>query len=195
MLCCLFKQLYLNSIQSAQTRLWHGFLFPKLFLCEDIQLKHVKLQKCDWQLSSCIFFRNSVSGCQRDITCKPRKLQRGTTCTSERIPWGLENNFLLHFLWVLLSIGQPRFGKIEKTAFDFFSRRPTGTFLLEIIPSCISEPSPTYNTFGCGTVHFCWWCFPLEAQMSQQAELPRSITTSYERPGQFGNTLVIPKGP
>lgn len=108
---CLFKQLYLNPIQNAQTGLWHGFLFPKLFLCEDIQLKHVKLQKCDWQPSSCIFLRSSVSGCHRDITCEPGKLQKGTTCTSERIPWGLENNFLLCFLWVLLSIGQPRFGK------------------------------------------------------------------------------------
>jgi len=54
-----------------------GFLLPKLSLLKETRLKHVKREKCDWQLSRRTFSGSSVSGCQREITCEPEKVGRG----------------------------------------------------------------------------------------------------------------------
>lgn len=58
-------------------------------------MKHVRLEKRDWQLSCCTFSRSSVSGCQREVTCEPEKVSRGQLSALSEDLWKPPKTFSL----------------------------------------------------------------------------------------------------
>lgn len=168
-LCCLFKLLYPSTVWNAQTGeltgMYNDFLFPKLSLLKEIQLKHVKREKCDWQLSCCTCSGSSVSGCQSEITCKPGKMAEGNYQEFQNEIFGLKRtqirHFLLWFLCVLLSTCQTWVWEIKGLDLFVFCLEiqrylPLGDHTLGHFQGVL-KPFPHDHFFGCGTVFFCCW--------------------------------------